>query len=257
MSNYVKASDFAVKDSLTTGDPLKIIKGTELNTEFNLIQTAVGTKADLASPNFLGNPTAVTQPTGNSSNRLATTAFVTQGINANQANASITGGTITGVAITGGTISGLATDLAPADGGTGRSSLTANNLILGNGTSAVNFVAPSTSGNVLTSNGTTWQSSPLDFTGSFTANGYQKLPSGLIMQWGNGGALTENQTQTISYPIGFPSAVAVVMTTITGNTSASGDNGSVDIVSRNSTSFTAKSTSQPNISGFSWFAIGF
>jgi len=43
-----------------------------------------------------------------------------------------------------------------ANGGTGAASLTANNVILGNGTSAVQVVAPSTSGNVLTSNGSTW-----------------------------------------------------------------------------------------------------
>lgn len=45
-----------------------------------------------------------------------------------------------------------------AAGGTGASTLTANNVILGNGTSAVQFVSPGTSGNVLTSNGTTWTS---------------------------------------------------------------------------------------------------
>lgn len=50
------------------------------------------------------------------------------------------------------------TGLPVAGGGTGLSTLTANNVILGNGTSAVAFVAPSTSGNVLTSNGTTWTS---------------------------------------------------------------------------------------------------
>jgi hypothetical protein len=44
-------------------------------------------------------------------------------------------------------------------GGTGVATLTANNVILGNGTSPVQFVAPGTSGNVLTSNGTTWASS--------------------------------------------------------------------------------------------------
>lgn len=49
--------------------------------------------------------------------------------------------------------------LGVANGGTGTTSLTANNVILGNGTSAVQFVAPGTSGNVLTSNGTTWTSS--------------------------------------------------------------------------------------------------
>lgn len=45
-----------------------------------------------------------------------------------------------------------------ANGGTGATSLTANNVLLGNGTSAPQTVAPGTSGNVLTSNGTTWQS---------------------------------------------------------------------------------------------------
>jgi hypothetical protein len=48
--------------------------------------------------------------------------------------------------------------LLPSSGGTGQSSLTANNVILGNGTSGVQFVAPGTTGNVLTSNGTTWTS---------------------------------------------------------------------------------------------------
>jgi len=65
----------------------------------------------------------------------------------------------TSVAITGGTITGI-TDLTVADGGTGASSITANSVILGNGTSTLsgNLVAPSTSGNVLKSNGTTWTS---------------------------------------------------------------------------------------------------
>ena len=52
----------------------------------------------------------------------------------------------------------LAGTLNVANGGTGATTLTANNVILGNGTSAVQFVAPGTSGNVLQSNGTTWTS---------------------------------------------------------------------------------------------------
>ena len=63
------------------------------------------------------------------------------------------------VTITGGTITGI-TDLAVADGGTGLSTLTANNVILGNGTSAPTFVAPGTAGNVLTSSAGAWVSSP-------------------------------------------------------------------------------------------------
>jgi len=49
--------------------------------------------------------------------------------------------------------------LPVANGGTGTTTLTANNVLLGNGTSALQVVAPGTSGNVLTSNGTTWTSS--------------------------------------------------------------------------------------------------
>jgi hypothetical protein len=52
----------------------------------------------------------------------------------------------------------FATGLAVAQGGTGAATFTANNVLLGNGTSAFQVVAPGTNGNVLTSNGTTWQS---------------------------------------------------------------------------------------------------
>ena len=91
------------------------------------------------------------------------------------ANPTEVGGTVTSVAVSGGT-TGLTTSggpitssgtitlagtLAVANGGTGTTSLTANNVVLGNGTSAVQVVAPGTSGNVLTSNGTTWQSTAL------------------------------------------------------------------------------------------------
>ena len=55
-------------------------------------------------------------------------------------------------------LTGLTTPLTVAQGGTGAATLTSNNVLLGNGTSAPQFVAPSTSGNVLTSNGTTWTS---------------------------------------------------------------------------------------------------
>jgi len=82
MSNYTKSTDFAAKDALASGNAGKIVKGTEIDTEFNNIATAVATKADLASPTFTGTPalptgtTAVTQSTSDDSTKLATTAFV-------------------------------------------------------------------------------------------------------------------------------------------------------------------------------------
>jgi hypothetical protein len=60
MSNYTKATNFASKDALSTGNPLKLVRGAEINTEFDAIETAVNTKADLASPTFTGTLTAVT-----------------------------------------------------------------------------------------------------------------------------------------------------------------------------------------------------
>jgi len=60
MSNYTKSTNFATKDTLTSGDPLKIVKGTEINTEFDAISTAIATKADTASPTFTGTVTIPT-----------------------------------------------------------------------------------------------------------------------------------------------------------------------------------------------------
>jgi hypothetical protein len=67
----------------------------------------------------------------------------------------------------GGVVKRIAQTVTPvANGGTGATTLTANNVILGNGTSAVQFVAPGANGNVLTSNGTTWQSTTPAATGA-------------------------------------------------------------------------------------------
>ena len=82
MSDYTKSTNFATKDNLSSGNPLKIVKGTEIDTEFNNIATAVATKADLASPTFTGTPTlptgtiATTQSAGSNTTTIATTAFV-------------------------------------------------------------------------------------------------------------------------------------------------------------------------------------
>jgi len=46
MSNYTKSTNFASKDNLSSGNPLKIVKGTEIDTEFNNIATAIATKID-------------------------------------------------------------------------------------------------------------------------------------------------------------------------------------------------------------------
>jgi hypothetical protein len=49
MSDYSKTTNFTAKDSLATGDANKVIKGSEHDTEYSNISTAVGTKSNKVS----------------------------------------------------------------------------------------------------------------------------------------------------------------------------------------------------------------
>ena len=82
MSNYTKATNFATKDTLPTGNSGKIVKGTELDDEFNAIASAISSKADTASPTFTGTPAGPTASSGTNTTQLATTAYVRGEINA-------------------------------------------------------------------------------------------------------------------------------------------------------------------------------
>jgi hypothetical protein len=177
-TNVVDTVTYA--SSLTLGSALSVTSGgTGVTTSTGSTNVVLS-----ASPTLTGTPLAPTAAPGTNTTQIATTAFVqnvagalgtmsTQNANAvaitgGNVNNTTIGGTTAAVgtfstlntanaAITGGTITGI-TDLAVADGGTGASTLSANAVLLGNGTSALQTVAPSTSGNVLTSNGTTWTS---------------------------------------------------------------------------------------------------
>jgi len=78
LSDYVKLTDFAAKDSLLTGNPAKIVKGTEIDDEFAEIAVHVATKADIASPVFTGAPKAPTAAPQTNTTTIASTAFVQQ-----------------------------------------------------------------------------------------------------------------------------------------------------------------------------------
>jgi hypothetical protein len=80
MSNYTKATNFATKDTLTSGDPLKIVKGTEINTEFDNISTAIATKSDTASPTFTGTVTIPTLSVSGTSTLTGVSTLTSQPI---------------------------------------------------------------------------------------------------------------------------------------------------------------------------------
>jgi hypothetical protein len=100
MANYTKTTNFTAKDSLTSGDSNKIVRGSEFDTEFNAVSAAIATKADLASPTFTGSPTAPTQVVGDETTKLATTAYVANKI------AAISSGVTSAAAGTGISIAG-------------------------------------------------------------------------------------------------------------------------------------------------------
>jgi hypothetical protein len=153
-----------------------------------------GTTAQAARNNLAGTVTSGQYLRGNGTNVLMSAIQAADVPTLNQ-NTTGTAANITGTA-------------AVANGGTGRTSLTANNILLGNGTSAVNFVAPGTSGNVLTSNGTTWVSAASASGGDykqvvFTSNGTWTKPAGLkavkitVVGGGGGGGLTNNTSISV------------------------------------------------------------
>jgi hypothetical protein len=76
MSNYTKATNFASKDALSTGNPAKVIKGTEIDAEYTAIASAISSKADSNSPTLTGTPLAPTASSGTNTTQIATTAFV-------------------------------------------------------------------------------------------------------------------------------------------------------------------------------------
>jgi hypothetical protein len=258
MSNYTQSTNFATKDALPSGDPLKIVKGTEINTEFNNISVAIATKADLVSPTFTGTPAAPTASAGTSSTQIATTAYADAAIVAERTatatltNKSLTSPTLTGtpvaptaavntndtqVATTAYVVAQIADD-APTKTGTGASgtwgiNVTGNSGTVTNGVYTTNF----TGGNQ-----------------SLGTSGYQKLPGGLIMQWGNTGALSGGQNLTVTYPIAFPNAVLNVQTTVIVSTDT---NEIVFVYNVSTSTFVAANSNPGALAGVYWLAIGY
>lgn len=59
----------------------------------------------------------------------------------------------------------------------------------------------------------------LEFGASLSSNGYQKLPSGLIIQWGNSSSLgTGSPNCSVTFPVAFPNACFASYATLSGTT---------------------------------------
>jgi len=93
MSDYTLAVSWSGKDALADSDSAKVISGSDFNTEFTTIRTALNSKADIASETLTGTPAAPTAAADTNTTQIATTAFVTTADNlkANLASPTFTG----------------------------------------------------------------------------------------------------------------------------------------------------------------------
>lgn len=151
MANYSQNIFFAPKDNLSSGDPAKVVKGSEVDGELGLISTAIASKEN-----------STNKGVANGYASLDGSALVPTAQIPNLNTSKLT--------------SGL---LSVARGGTGIGTTPAGNLLLGSGTSAMTPLAPGAAGSVVRSSGTTWTSSALA-AGDIPNLGADKITSGIL-----------------------------------------------------------------------------
>ena len=246
------------------------------------ISTKLTGLAPLASPALTGGPTAPTAPLSDASNRLATTAFVKSSAGGFASNISVSsGGALTSanfgqVIDIYGSNSNIFT-LPPANSAPSGTSIWFVNTSIATATvqcqgadllypssAPVSSIAiPSGDWLMVETNGGGWlalgsatlSSSGL-FSGTLGVAGYQKLPSGIVIQWGPWqSASSPGGAVPVTFPIAFPQSGCVALSVVQNNATSSGLNACCwyDNPSR----FGANLHSSITTSGGSYIALGF
>lgn len=229
MSNYTKSTNFATKDNLSPGDPLKIVRGTEIDTEFNNISTAISTKTDNSAAAITGGSitgitdlaiadggTGASTATAAINNLLpAQTSAANKYLQSDGTNVSWDAVTLSTSDITG--------TLAVANGGTGVTSSTGTgNVVLSNSPTLVtpalgtpaSGVATNLTGLPISTGVSGLGTGVATFLGTPSS---ANLASAVSDETGSGALVFANSPTLVTPALGTPSAL--VGTNITGTAS--------------------------------------
>jgi hypothetical protein len=254
MSNYSKTTDFASKDALTTGNANKIVKGTEIDDEFDAIQVAVTTKANLNSPTLTGTPLAPTAAVDTNTTQIATTAFV------ESAKAAVEAAYLAADAAN--EAARDLVDMIAGDGITGGGTIDASRTL----TLGTPGTVTSTSTNAVTATSHTHAIDEAYLDGEFTGSGvqdvdgsegYQVFPGGLIVQWGTEVLSGAGSTVTVTLPKALTTKIFLAFGQAATALPVNQDNSSNSAGLNGSSLTSIKVTTDANGGSTTWFVVGY